>query len=144
MINLRLKEAKRGFFDRDAVISATTKAERRVLSKFGAYVRTRARTSIRPNKGTSLPGSQPYSHVGYLRRMIFFSFDQQKRSVVIGPVLLNARNKDVPSLLEYGGTAARRRWGKERTVFYAPRPYMRPAFEEEVKNVSKMWKDSVR
>ena len=51
MIGMKLKAAKGLFFDRGAVLRATTAAERRVLSRFGAFVRQRARTSIRQRKG---------------------------------------------------------------------------------------------
>src|SRR5690554_2357245 len=73
------------FFDRVAVIKAITAAERRVLSKAGAFVRKRARTSIRPRKSISAPGRPPHSHQGDLRRSIFFGYEPANRSVVIGP-----------------------------------------------------------
>jgi hypothetical protein len=44
--------AKQGFFDRAKVKNAVDAGTRRVLSRFGAFVRTRARTSIRKRKGT--------------------------------------------------------------------------------------------
>lgn len=47
-----IKEFKLTFFDRPAVLNATDKASRKVLSKFGAFVRTRARRSIRKAKQT--------------------------------------------------------------------------------------------
>lgn len=68
MINLTFKEAKAGFFDRARVMEAVDKATKKVLSRFGAYVRTRAKTSIRKGRGrTSEPGRPPYSHVGTSR-----------------------------------------------------------------------------
>jgi hypothetical protein len=52
--NLKLRTVTSTFFDRDVVLrsmSATTKA---VLSKFGAYVRTRAKSSIRKARQKSI------------------------------------------------------------------------------------------
>jgi len=39
-------------------------------------------------KGVPAPGSLPSSHVGTLRRLIFFGYDLSARSVVIGPAPL--------------------------------------------------------
>jgi hypothetical protein len=72
MIRMTFRAAKQGFFDRALVQQKVAKAERRVLSRFGAFVRTRAKTSIRKKKGTSPPGSPPHSHVGLLRKFILF------------------------------------------------------------------------
>lgn len=47
MIGLKINDAKKLFFDRALVMRSADRAARKVLSKFGAYVRTRARTSIR-------------------------------------------------------------------------------------------------
>src|SRR5690606_6172596 len=49
------------FFDRKAVTSRVDKATRKVLSRFGAFVRRTARSSIRKRKKTSQPGSPPSS-----------------------------------------------------------------------------------
>ena len=144
MIGLRLDQAKGLFFDRPRVMNATAKAERQVLSRFGAFVRQRARTSIRPRKGSSPAGAPPYSHVGLLRRNIFFAFDPFRRSVVIGPARLNQKAGDVPPTLEYGGPAVVMRRGQTRRVVIAPRPYMRPAFAAEQKSLPPLWRNSIR
>jgi hypothetical protein len=145
MFDLRLKQAKAGFFDRAAVMNATTRAERQVLSRFGAFVRTRARTSIRSRKTTSRPGSPPSSHLGLLKQFIFFSYDPARRGVVIGPTRLNARTGgDAPPLLEYGGNAVRKRWGRTRVVRYLPRPFMHPAYDAELVRLPALWRNSIR
>jgi hypothetical protein len=142
---LVFKVAKASFFDRPAVTSAVEKAAIKVLSRFGAFVRTRARTSIRKKKGTSPPGGPPYSHVGLLRKFIFFSYDKSTESVVIGPTLINSPT-GAPENLEYGGTTERPAWyrGKDKTIRIRPRPYMGPAFDAELPNLEPMWRDSVR
>jgi len=77
---------KQMFFDRDKVRKRTDAGTRRVLSRFGAYVRTTAKHSIRKRKRISEPGEPPSSHTGLLRRFIFFGYDRDRRSVVIGPI----------------------------------------------------------
>ena len=143
MIGLDFKAAKEGFFDRQKILDSVDAATRRVLSKFGAFVRTRARTSIRKRKGTSAPGSQPYSHVGTLRELIFFSYDREAQSVVIGPTLASDPT-GAPENLEYGGAADLPEGRKSRRVKIKPRPFMGPAFEAEKPGLPAMWKDSVR
>lgn len=127
------------FFDSPKVIRAVDKSTRKVLSKFGAFVRRSARQSIRKRKRTSAPGSPPSSHTGLLKRFIFFGYDPDQKSVVIGPVPLNQRGK-TPSTLEYGGRATVRR----KQVQISPRPFMGPAMEKEKPKLPGMWKDSVK
>lgn len=155
---------KSSFFDRPKVMKSVDRATRRVLSRFGAYVRTTAKRSIkRPRKPprkaprkaprnhsqnqassrTSQPGSAPYSHEGSLKRLIYFGFDPRKRSVVIGPVPF--KEGEAPELLEEGGTAVRRdHQGKRVTARYRPRPFMGPAYHQELPSVPQMWRDSVK
>ena len=61
------------FFDRQRVMSGD-RATRKVFSKFGAFVRQTARSSIRKRKSISEPGQPPSSHTGLLKRNIFFVF----------------------------------------------------------------------
>lgn len=98
------KAATKLFFDRPKVRSAVDKGTRQALSKFGAFVRQRARTSIRKRKGVSQPGQPPFSHKGILRRGILFGFDPVAKSVVIGPVLAGSQS-GAPETLEYSGPA---------------------------------------
>ena len=151
MINMKIKAL---FFDRPKVRRAVDRAKRRALSRAGAFIRQRARTSIRKRKGVSLPGQPPRSHEGSLRRLILFGFDRASDSVVVGPARLN-RPGEAPSTLEFGGraTVTRRRTrprkdGKRviesRRVRIAARPYMGPALQKELPNIPKAWANSVR
>jgi len=148
MIGIRLAQAKSSFFDKPAVMSAVDKATRKVLSKFGAFVRTRSRSSIRRRKKTSAPGQPPSSHLGLLKDNIFFVFDKSRQSVVIGPILLNQKTHSTPEALEYGGPSqvfqGRRERKKLRTVEIRPRPFMGPAFEQEQQKLPALWRDSIR
>lgn len=145
MFTMSLKSAKSGFFDRAAVVRAVDQATRRNLSRFGAYVRQRAKTSIRrPPKNAAVrisrPGRPPYSHTGLLKRFIFFAYDADRQSVVIGPVRLRNSDGMAPTLLEHGGVALRAR----RRRRYRPRPYMHPAFDAEMAALPDLWKNSVK
>jgi len=128
------------FFDKQAVRDKVDVGTRRVLSKFGAFVRRTARSSIRKRKRISAPGAPPSSHIGLLKKFIFFGYEPTARSVVIGPVRLsqNGRGK-APALLEHGGPA---KVGKRRAR-YKPRPFMGPAFQKEQPKLPAMWRDSI-
>ena len=114
----------RAFFDRDVLVAACDKATRDVLSKFGAYVRTTAKQSIKKSpfatkkergqeridfsRKTSTPGSPPFSQTGGLKKGIFFSYDRQARRVVIGPARFHSGKGTAPAVLEYGGSVGSR------------------------------------
>ena len=120
MIGMVTKEM---FFDRLKVTRAVDSGVRKVLSKFGAFVRTGARHSIRKRKAVSQPGQPPSSHVGLLRRLIYFGYDANRRSVVIGPTPLRG-TAEAPPLLEYGGRARlKSRKGKVVSATYRARPF---------------------
>lgn len=138
-----IKAATKLFFDRDAVRDAVDKGTRRALSKFGAYVRTRSRSSIRKRKKISDPGKPPSSHEGSLRKLILFAFDAANKSVVIGPVPF--AKGEAPALLEYGGTVNRTtKSGERRTLFYRPRPYMGPAYKAELLKAAQVFKNAIK
>lgn len=143
MIGLSFQAAKRGFFDRAAVQQKVDTATRKVLSRFGAFVRQRAKTSIKKRKEISRPGQPPHSHVGLLRKFILFAYDPDRKSVVIGPTLTK-EDAEAPRLLEHGGdTTLKTREGLKR-AHYRPRPFMGPAFEAEKPQLPALWKNSVR
>ena len=140
---------KKMFFDRKAVTRRVDRATRRVLSKFGAFVRTTARSSIRRRKKVSEPGKPPSSHVGLLKRFIYFGYDPQRETVVIGPMPLHGRGYgNALEALEYGGTFTRyagtRRRRRRYRAKYKARPFMGPAFEQVKPKLPQMWRDSVK
>lgn len=113
MIDLSLSATKRMFFDRKRVIQAVDRATHKNLSKFGAYVRTRAKTSIKYRKTSSSPNMPPSAHrtmmrnkknragvvktqsVSPLRELIFFAFEQTagRPNVVIGPIIFKRSHR---------------------------------------------------
>ena len=141
MIGMKFKQM---FFTSKAVLSVTDRATRRVLSKFGAYVRRAAKSSIRKRKAISSPGSPPSSHTGLLKRFILFGYDPSKRSVVIGPLRLTRGGRgDAPRALEEGGTTQVVRRGRKERVKIKARPFMGPAMEKEKPKLPQMWRNSV-
>jgi hypothetical protein len=107
----------RYFFDRDVVKRYIGAKNAAAMGRIGAYIRTRARTSMRYRKRASLPGQPPSAHTGLLRGKsgqggIDFSFDPSTYSLVVGPIKLNKVyfnragepiTGPVPNVLEFGG-----------------------------------------
>ncbi len=144
MIGMTFQAAKGGFFDREKVQRSVDAGTRKVLSKFGAFVRQDARQRIRRRKRPSRPGESPTNQTGLLKRHIYFVFDPDRRSVVIGPVLLN-RSTGAPATLEHGGeTTIETRRREAVRVTITPRPYMGPAFQQELPKLPALWRDSVK
>ncbi len=171
---IRVKEL---FFDRKAVLDSLTKAERRVLPKFGAFVMTKARQSIRKARqkqigeltreerrryriaqaiakkeggrkpkrplAPSKPGEPPRNRTGLLKRMIFFSYDSGRRSVVVGPEAFKPNRADV---LEYGGVTVWTAGGPSqgKAINVAARPFMGPALVKEQPKLPAMWRDALK
>ena len=136
------------FFDRELVKREVGKLNAAALSKIGAFVRLRARQSMRRRKSASPPGQPPSAQsrdpVATLKN-ILFSYDRANVSVVIGPVRLNGRQGSVPALHEFGGTATVRRparRGRPALVGqarYPARPFMGPALAAEAPQFPSLW-----
>lgn len=170
MIDARIKNM---FFDRPGIIAKMDNTARKVLSKFGAFVRTRDRSSIRTRKKPSAPGSPPSSHTGTLKNRILFGYDDSARSVVIGAEKTNQVHFDgngdpvsgtIPGVIEEGGEIRvlevfkYGKWQRAdlrsrrslaglqtrlRTVRIAARPHTGPAFEAEKRNLPSLWADAL-
>lgn len=137
------------FFDRPAITSKLDDAARKTLSKFGSYVRTRARRSIRTRKKKSAtPGNPPFDHGGYLRRWIFFQYEPENYGVVIGPKLFGSgkppkgSDKTVPQLLEEGGKVTH--WRTKKPATYRRFPFMKPALKAELPQFAGMFANSIK
>jgi hypothetical protein len=143
-IGLRIVQVKGLFFDRQSIQSAVSRTERKVLSRFGAFVRQDAQQRIQRRKRASKPGEAPTNRTGLLKRHIYFVFEPERRSVVIGPARLN-RSTDAPQTLEHGGEVVIETKANDKVeVEIKPRPYMGPAFEKEQSQLPSLWKDSIR
>lgn len=152
MFHFQLDTAKSGFFDRAEVLKRVDKATARNLRKAGAFMRRRARSSIRKRKANSAPGKPPSSHAGQLRNFILYFYDSRRRSVVIGPARLSGKIGNAPESLETGGSSVARVRGNLRRgikpglrrIRIAARPFMKPAFDQEITKLPALWRDSVK
>jgi hypothetical protein len=157
---------KESFFDSAAVLKAMDRTTARSLSKFGAFVRQRARTSIkkapkinprtgqtargRRRKGvvlvdaTARPGMPPFGHDDQkLKRLIFFAYDRDAQAVVIGPAWFANPRGGGPKFIEYGGqTMIRNRGGRNRSVVFDGNPFMNPAAAAEMPNLMKFFREN--
>lgn len=163
---LDVRAIGKGFFDSAEVLRRLSAGERRVLSKWGSFVRTAAQRSIRKRKKPSAPGQAPSSHEGSLRRLVMFAYDAARHSVVAGPLAFRGKagTAVVPRLLEEGGpstkTLVRLSGGRlvgptspllkgspggrevvTKAVAIAPRPYMGPAAAKVSGQLAPMLKD---
>lgn len=135
MLEIGIEQAKAAFFDTEKVLKAMDRAERKSLSKDGAFIRRRARSSIRKRNAVSAPGQPPSDHGGALKRFLLFSYDFAARSVVIGPTLWGPSRQTprAAQALESGGTVATmNHQGKPVRRLYRPRPFMGPALQAEM------------
>jgi hypothetical protein len=169
VMTMRMKEF---FFDKQVVRDRMSKANRRALSKAGAFIRRRARSSLRRRKKPSPAGQPPSVHtsdrVATLKN-ILFAYEPEHESLVVGPVRLNQStfmgpvlgSSTVPQVHEFGSTIKVRetkvgkRWrmgakrGKPnqpvrvRSAQYPARPFMGPALEAEKDHIPDAWSGSV-
>jgi len=72
-------------FDDDRIRKQLDRAERRNLFRAGKFTRTTAKRSVRKRKKPSKPGNPPHSHVGTLRKLIFYAWDLTSRTMLVGP-----------------------------------------------------------
>lgn len=146
MIGMKISDAKGLFFDKNAVLTPTEKAKRKALSKFGAYVRSGSRRSIRKvgkSGAPAKPGQPPKSRTGLLKRFIFFVYDKQNDSVIIGPAALNGtkeQNRLATEVMEIGGSVTR----DGKRYVYAKHPYMEPAFQKELPKAAAMFSGEIK
>jgi hypothetical protein len=119
------------FFDSEKVLKAIGRAKAKALSKVGAFVRRRARSSMRRTKKSADTGKAPAAHAGQIKELLYFAYDFESGSVVVGPEKF--RQGTVPKLLEKGGVGTRLgKGGKPITRTYKGNPFMAPALEAEV------------
>lgn len=144
-LGLGIRQFKAGFFDTEAIRKQVKKDKRAVFSKMGAFIRTRARSSIRTRKKSSPPGQPPSSHQGSLKRLIFFAYDAATDSVIVGPASFASKQGDARLLLEKGGDVTRRtKAGKSVRMHYRGNPYMKPAGDAEAPKFKELIRTMVK
>lgn len=154
---------RKSFFDRAAVADKIPPAMKRALSRFGAYVRQKAKASLKYGDKSSTPGQPPIVHrsKGFtrkkkkkgvtvqqpsspLRELIFFGYDSDKMTVVIGPAF-GGSHTGAPEALEHGGSArVTNANGSTEIVTIGARPFMQPAFDKQLKAVGNDFKNLIR
>ena len=121
------------FFNSKEVITATEKAEKRVLGRFGFLTMKDAKKSMRRRKkGPSEKGKPPRVVTGLLKKFLFYVYDKLRQSVVTGPVKITGFKGagEAPEALEKGEL---------------DRPFMDPAFMRQLAmHMPGMWKDSIK
>lgn len=104
---------KNFFFDTAVVKRMVNEQERRGLSRIGAFLRTRMRSSLKRRQGPSRRGQPPHVHTSdpfASLKNIRFAYEPARHGVVAGPLRLSRRSKvaiqstTVPESLEHGGT----------------------------------------
>lgn len=146
MAGFGVELVKGTFFDKAAVTKQLDPALKRVLSKHGAFVRRRSKSSLKYGKSTAVAGKPPIVHRGGmtrtkvnkktgkassqgqspLRELIFFGYDPVKKSVVTGPAL--------------GGPAS----GAPAALEGGDHPFMRPAQAAEMPATMASFKNLIR
>jgi len=164
-MQMNVKAARGNFFDRPGVLSATDRTTRKNLSKFGAFLRAAIRTRLKYGEDISQPGGSPVIHktmsrpgkvsaktgktgkpqsVSPLRELVFFAYDESRKSVVVGPARLQGKPGNAPAALEYGGPSVIKDGDGTRTVTIRPRPYLAPSFEQVKKELPGIWAGSIK
>lgn len=130
MPNDSYARVRRMFFDKNPAVRFLNKKTRKVLSKFGAYVRRSAQLSMRSSDKPAKPGEAPHARgKKLLKRMLFFSYDSTSKGTVVGPLRLQrTQDQHVPRVLEESGTIVR----NGQVFRYKKFPYMKPAFDKNV------------
>lgn len=139
----KISDVKKMFFDREAVFKYLIARQRKVFNKFGGFVRTIAKRSMRYGDRISSPGNPPTARKGkaFLRKFLYYAYDIKTKSVVIGPARLNSVIGFTPPALEYGGENIIQSRGKIRKANIRKRPYMKPAFDAGLTKLDSFWKD---
>lgn len=124
---------QKAFFDSVKVQKALDAKTKRVFIRVGGRVRKTAQFSMRSRKESAKPPNPPHAHKKLLKKHIYFSYDEQKKEVVIGPILIRSKVDSpvkVTKLLEKGGHRFKfkQKEGGFVKQVYAGNPYMGPAF----------------
>lgn len=142
MANKPLARIKQAFLDREKVQKSLDKKSLKVLARYGGSVRKTAQYSMRSRKKSAPKGQPPYAHgKKLLKRLLFYSLEKQRKTVVVGPVLLSETAKEgVPKLMEVGGTITRRVKDKSVKYVYTGHAFMKPASEVHIGKVASWYK----
>ncbi len=129
-VSKTVSQLRESYFAPGIVLDRMDRAHAQVSRKFGAFVRQRAKTSMRYTLKSAAPGTPAAAHKSQMRTKtnrktgvskpqlvsperegIFFYYDPQTRTVIIGPTLWvhsrktgNPTSGTIPETLEFGGS----------------------------------------
>lgn len=142
------------FFDSPKVQRMLDAKSRRAISRFGAFVWRRAKSSLKVRSAPSALGSPPSVHTssGFtrlkkrkgkqvstasspFRELRYFAWDDRTKSVVVGPVIFR-KSSLVPNLHAFGGTVR----SKLGLQVYPKRPTEELAMERELPKFTSLFR----
>jgi len=134
------------FFDSEKVRRSLDAKTRRALSRFGAFVWRRSKSSLKYRTVKSAAGSPPSVHRSEqftrikkskgkevrqasspFRELRYFAWDERTRSVVVGPTIFRRSNL-IPKLHAFGGSVRT----KKGLATYQKRPTEELALQAEL------------
>lgn len=91
---------------------------------------------------SSRPGEPPLSQTGTLKRGVLFGVNEQELSVAIGPALLPGHaGARALEALEVGGPTPT---AQGAVITVKARPFMGPAFQQELPRAADLWANSIQ
>lgn len=159
-MSLRVSGAVQVLLSPAKVYRAEKKATKQALRKAGAFVRQSARRNyLRRRKRVSKPGQGPSVHSKHpyaTLRNIRFALDSKEREVIVGPLKFGRHsrrslpvNNTVAGVLESGGPVVytrKHRNGRttKKVIRIAKRPFMKPAFRDELPKFAALWRGKIK
>ena len=160
LMSLRLSTKVDLLLKPEKVYRAEKWGTKRALNKAGAFVRRRAMSNYlrrrarvsKPGQGPSVHTKHPYATLKNIR----FALNSKETEVTIGPLKLDRLSHvkpvstTVPGVLELGGQVVVRskrvREGKPRKKLarIQKRPFMRPAFNDELPKFAEGFRGEIR
>lgn len=150
-VTLNIKQ-KRSKFNRKEMERDIGKENALAMNKMAAFVRRRARSSLRRRKKSAPAGSPPSVHSSHsvaTLKNIQYAYDPQSHSTVVGVMPFESKSLEWNSagtgaaLQESGGRAVFRRRRKSkrpvRASTFAPHPFIGPAGEAEANKFPSLW-----
>lgn len=129
---------------RQKALGELTEDERKIYERrIKEWKKDKGKKKPKRPVASSRPGEPPRSVVGTLKKFLFFAYDAQKKSVVIGPAKVNAKG-DAPAPLEFGGASTISTAKGRRTATIKKRPYMAPALAKNESKIQEMYRDSIK
>ncbi len=132
-IGMKLQDFQKNYFTRPHVRRRLDKLRFNYLRYQGMNIRRDARRKVMSQSEPPIPDGETKSGGGLA--LIFYSFERQTHSVIVGPTLFEKqpwKEKTVPQVVEEGGYVTPKPGFDLLPRRQEPSPYMRPAFEKNL------------